>query len=541
MTWPAGAAESLYRQGSIPLAMMLEVITPATGEGVAGSVPGWFATSDANLDSFAHILIRDGYRVNLGSAAVIPVSWQYVEGAWSLFVQIPEGRRSAGRLYGALAVKALRRGAMVRLSVGRIGSNRTEYLPLKLGRIYAVRSAGHPRTYRVEVWDIQTAFRSRMTATSVFSQERAKLFYGTAGAQDNLAGLTYHPGAGFLTIDGDVADRFTFESGAAGAIRVTSNAHGDFFLTYTATSAPSTISGLSASGQFGTTANTAHAGQSCDAACLLQGHPIDILHKILVSTGDGTNGPFDKYPRSWGLAVPRELVSESSFNQAKRILSVSGGNYDFSVIIEAEQADPSTFLSQIFGPAGIWLCVRQGQIICRVGRDMHTAGLQRQPEDLFDGDLLEVPVVHWYPTDQPQTYFRVVIQNDGAVLGFSRSSTSTLPVKEELVYNLLNVFRGKSTAHIERIRDDIEARLGPWAHMLPEYVDVTLRGLRSYAPGDVVSFTSSEAFGRLDGTRDGYRNRPVMVIRSAMDVNSNSTKLTLATLPIDLQEDGGAT
>ena len=98
---------------------------------------------------------------------------------------------------------------------------------------------------------------------------------------------------------------------------------------------------------------------------------------------------------------------------------------------------------------------------------------------------------------------------------------------------------------INHFRDDIctdiANRLGPWAHLLPEYVDVTLRGLRSYAPGDVVSFTCGEAFGRLDGTRDGYRNRPVMVIRSAMDVNSNSTKLTLATLPIDLQEDGGAT
>ncbi len=34
---------------------------------------------------------------------------------------------------------------------------------------------------------------------------------------------------------------------------------------------------------------------------------------------------------------------------------------------------------------------------------------------------------------------------------------------------------------------------------------------------------------------------PSMVIREAMDLNTNSTKLTLATLPISLQEDGGAT
>lgn len=537
MTWPSGVAESLYQTGSIPLALMLEVITPATGEGVAGSVPGWFATSDANLDSFAHILIRDGYRVNLGSAAVIPVSWQYVEGSWSLFIQIPEGRRRAGRLYGALAVKALRRGAMVRLSIGRLGRSRSEYHPLKLGRIYSVRSAGHPRTYRVEVWDIQTAFRSRMTATSVSSQQRAKLFYGTAGAQDDLAS-GYTVGAGSLTISGLVADRFTFESGGAGVVRVTSDAHGDFFLKYTSTSAPSTIGGLTASGQFGTTANPAHAGQSCDAVCLLEGHPIDILQKILTSTGDGTNGPFDKYPRSWGLAVPEELISESAFNQARRILKLSSGNYHWRLLIEAEQADPSTFLTQIFGPAGIWLCVRHGQIVVRVARDMHEAGLQRQPEDVYEGDLLEVPVVSWYPTDQPQTYFRALVINGGGD-AFTRSSTSTLPVKEEISYDLTAVF--ESVTNRDDIAIDIANRLGPWAHLLPEYIDVTLRGIRSYAPGDVVNFTCREAFGRLDGTRDGYRDRPVMVIRSAMDLNSNSTKLTLATLPIDLQEDGGAT
>ena len=112
-------------------------------------------------------------------------------------------------------------------------------------------------------------------------------------------------------------------------------------------------------------------------------------------------------------------------------------------------------------------------------------------------------------------------------------------MKEEVSYDLTTVFQ--SVTNRDTIAIDIANRLGPWAHMLPEYVEVVLRGLRSYAPGDVVSFTSSQAFGRLDGTRDGYRNRPVMVIRSAMDVNSNSTKLTLATLPIDLQEDGGAT
>jgi len=235
------------------------------------------------------------------------------------------------------------------------------------------------------------------------------------------------------------------------------------------------------------------------------------------------------------------MIDVASFNQAKRILSVTGGTYDFTLLVDAEQADPSAYIESVLRPAGIWFCVREGQIVCRVARDMHTAGTQRQQGNIFEQDLLAVPVVEWYPTDQPETYFRSLIQNSGTDVTFTRSSTSTLPVREEVVYNLLGVFNGAASAHITRVTDDLKGRVGPWAHMLPEYIDVHLRGLRSYAPGDIVAFTCGQAYGRLDGTRDGYNRRPVMVIREAMDLNTNSTKLTLATLPISLQEDGGAT
>ena len=528
------------RTGSYPLVLKLEIVPPATGEGIAGSVPGWYATSLAESGSFATILIRKGYDVKLGSSAIVPVSWQYVEGAWSMTVQIPEGRRQAGRNYSQLASMALRRGAMVKLSIGKQDGTGFTYKPLKLGRIYSVKSAGHPRTYRVEVWDIHTAFRSRMTATSQTTQQRAKLFYGTAGAAYAVATSGYTVGASTININDTAADRFTFESGGAGVARVTSNSVGDFLIKYTGIGVTS-LTGVVSSGSFGTTAGAANVGNAVVAVCLLEGHPVDILHKILTSTGLGTNGDFDKYPRSWGLGVPTEMIDVASFDQAKRILSVTGGDYDFTLLVDAEQVDPSAFIESILKPAGIWFCVREGQIVCRVARDMHTAGLQRQRDDIHDNDLLAVPVVEWYPTDQPETYFRALIQNSGSDVTFSRASTSTLPVREEVVYNLAGVFNGAASAHITRVTNDLKARLSPWAHMLPEYIDVHLRGLRSYAPGDIVAFTCGQAYGRLDGTQNGYNRRPVMVIREAMDLNTNSTKLTLATLPISLQEDGGAT
>ena len=539
MSWPLYFRDTLIT-GSYPLALRLEIIPPATGEGIAGTVPGWYAASTGEADSYATILIRNGYRVNLGSSAIVPVSWQYVEGAWSLTVQVPEGRRRNGRNYSALASMALRRGAMVRLSIGRVGQSASEFRSLKLGRIYSVKTAGHPRTYRVEVWDIHTAFRSRMTATSVTSQQRAKLFYGTAGATYAVATSGYTVGASIININDTAADRFTLESGGAGVARVTSNSSGDFLIKYTGIGATS-LTGVVSSGSFGTTAADASIGNAVVAVCLLEGHPVDILHKILTSTGLGTNGDFDVYPRSWGLGVPAEMIDAASFNQAKRILSVTGGTYDFTLLVDAEQADPSAYIESVLRPAGIWFCVREGQIVCRVARDMHTAGTQRQQGNIFEQDLLGVPVVEWYPTDQPETYFRSLIQDSGTDVTFTRASTSTLPVREEVVYNLLGVFNGATSAHITRVTDDLKDRVGPWAHMLPEYIDVHLRGLRSYAPGDIVAFTCGQAYGRLDGTRDGYNRRPVMVIREAMDLNTNSTKLTLATLPISLQEDGGAT
>ena len=128
--------------------------------------------------------------------------------------------------------------------------------------------------------------------------------------------------------------------------------------------------------------------------------------------------------------MPRELVSESSFNQARILQSVSGGYHDWSVMIEqSRQTHRRSCRRSSTQPASGCACVKVRSSAV-LARDMHKAGLQRQPEDLFDGDLLEVPVVHWYPTDQPQTYFSVVINGGGDA--FTRSSTSTLPVKEEV-------------------------------------------------------------------------------------------------------------
>jgi len=43
--------------------------------------------------------------------------------------------------------------------------------------------------------------------------------------------------------------------------------------------------------------------------------------------------------------------------------------------------------------------------------------------------------------------------------------------------------------------------------------------------------------GRLTLTRYGEENRLVMVVREEIDLSENATRLTLATLPINVSED----
>ena len=74
---------------------------------------------------------------------------------------------------------------------------------------------------------------------------------------------------------------------------------------------------------------------------------------------------------------------------------------------------------------------------------------------------------------------------------------------------------------------------------MPEYLTVRLVGIRSYAPGDVLLVTLPSIAGRLDGTRQGYNERPCMVVRESMDLATNTTTLTLAALPTELSEDSG--
>ena len=164
MTWPSQFRELLYSGGIVHQALILECIMPANGEGVGLSE--WFASTDPSLSSYARLLQRSGYEPRLGSTGVNIQSWSPIEGGWSCTVKVNDGLvagETKTRPALGFAAKALRKGAMLRLSIGEVGYARSEYQPLKIGRINQVQNDGHPNLFRIDVWDLTTAIRTRLS------------------------------------------------------------------------------------------------------------------------------------------------------------------------------------------------------------------------------------------------------------------------------------------------------------------------------------------------------------------------------------------
>lgn len=542
MAWTSDFRQRLRE--TFPIGLVLEVVRPFNGEGVG--LDGWFAASDPALGAQAALLLTPAPR--LGSSGIRPQDWAYQEGAWSVTLAVPDGPivlpgvGSISRPTLQYARRGLKRGALVRLLIGEAGTARGDYQPLKLGRINRVTSRA-PGMLEVEVWDISTALRSRLSSTGASADERARLFYGSVGQQDTLT-TKYNVGDASVTISGSVTDRFLLETGGRGAVKVVGDST-TFYLSYTAATG-STISGLSASGEFGTTASNASdyepgpvpppaSGNLVSSTALLEGHPLAILRSVLTSTGDGTNGGLDLYPRPWGMGLPAELLDVGEWLAARNILTPASGANAWRILVEEEVEDPAAWITSVWNPSGIWLAVREGQIVPRIARDPNTATVlisgSVTDQDLVAGDP---PYVEWYPQDVPVCYHRSIV-NDGASSASNISNVVTLPAYEELTHDTST--SSVSLSNAGAIRTEVSERLAPWDHLCPEYATLVLQGIRSYAPGDILLVTLSELGGRLDGTVGGYAERPCMVVRESIDLAQNRTQITVAALPTSYLED----
>lgn len=88
-------------------------------------------------------------------------------------------------------------------------------------------------------------------------------------------------------------------------------------------------------GQLGSVAAAHTSGTDVVNLVVLAGNPLTIALQILLSTGDGTNGPYDVLPACAGLAIPQQYVNVARFEN-QRDTWVNAWNFLF------EESDPIT-------------------------------------------------------------------------------------------------------------------------------------------------------------------------------------------------------
>ncbi len=517
MTWSPDFALKMGSQASSPV-FLLHVLKWS-------GTPGrqFYACSSAGYGVPEVI----GMEVSVSGSSISLGDWRYTHGTCSIQI--------TAESISDLAYSAVR-GSIAILKAGFPGYSVEQFEPVFMGRVENITGAG--RDWVLSLWDGTSILQSRLAVgASSYVDGRDRVFYNV-GSGDFKTTLT----ANYIVSSSSaltVSDSSIFEkldgAGTTGAVVIDNGSDDPFYMTYTGISG-SDLTGISTSDRFHTERKNSLAGSTVYNASYLEGPPKTIFLRMLLS-GSGTSTLYDKYPDSWGWALPRDLVDVNDVENVTATLlgALSSGDYDLEYSHYVEVSDSWEWLLTFFSTMGLIPVLRQGLITLRPIQDPNDP-LMGSEAHITDLDIEAVEEWAAYHPDIPAEYQRVTVYtntHDPSVSATSYPTTfapaQSLPLADKIGY-LANdkVFQNQG-----QIGPEIKSRVGLWGPKLPELVTIRCAGLRlaGLAPTDVVHVTTSAIFGgRTNSTRDGYINQPCMVLSCSPSFRDGYTVLSLAAI-----------
>lgn len=486
------------------------------------SIPGvglsWTIASHPGYAYDDACFIAPGVRV--GGARIVPGSWNYSHGGFSVPV--------SGSLTNLL--QKVTRGSIAVLMVGAAGWRNEQFQPVAIGVLSQIQ--GKPPAWTLEFWDFMTTLRSRITTTST----SLPLFFNVG----QTTTLTSNYTGGGTTLN--VADSSIFEKDSDntfGIVKVEPTTGGGppFYLGWSAKPTGTTLT-VAAVAKLGTTAVNANSGDVLTHCAYIQDSPADIVRKLLVSTGAATNGTYDTLPDDWGYALSEELIDHSDMDEWKNhvILDSTPAVYDWEVLVEEPQENGLQWLQGLLADAGIWMVTRQGQISIRAAQDPVVSSSNSPrfaPTDFgfIKDEHIEV-VEDWQAFDS-NVAFEAATSNvvtDSSSSGFAELTLATLPGVEAVDHDISDrVFSNEAA-----IQAGDRARLGPWDLRVPERLVLRCSPWTQaqLVPGDLVYVTSQKVYGRWDVPDEFYSLRPAMVTDVHPDWSGATVRLGMSVPPL---------
>lgn len=401
------------------------------------------------------------------------------------------------------------RGTVVEVRVTIPGDDpATEYYRVWIGRLQNISSTGQyggRTSYQLTAYGVQSLMQTRRMQTGTLSGTAAallgesRIFAGAGNVETYITPLGYTVGytVGDANLNVNDTTDFVRETGGSGVIELDDGTN-VFYLTYTGKTG-TTFTGLSATGQFGTTAaNMAAGGTSIVRHIVyLTGHPLDILRRVLQSTGVGTNGTWDDYPGLWGLGIPDELFDDTDIGDWKT--DVVDSTVVYHLLIRESKENAWSWLSEWLARAGIAVVLFEGRISVRCAQDIADASPIQGAWGPVDAAIVSA---RWSLHDGRQPYEYVTLRADAdedPIFNPLSSSVGsmlyTTPGGTWLEVPLWDLSYGM-TGVTDR-ENDVEARRWHWSCGIPERVDLTIahRAPAQLCIGDIVPMTTAAVFG----------------------------------------------
>ena len=343
------------------------------------------------------------------------------------------------------------------------------------------------------------------------------------------------------TLSVDELSHFEFETGQAGILRVVNTSNEEFYFSFNSKSASS------GAGTLNITAGTIYpslqasisplpVGSKVYAAALLKGFGGDILGKIILSTGTGTNGPLDTLPANWsvGGSFDQSLVDYQDIQNQKQLIKArsSADAYQWNYPLLGSMSSGLRDFINIAALAGQWPVWRQDSLSWRgcvdpLGPPYMGYSVFPTTPQITDNDIIEVVSHDFYSADASHIVANSTIQhsqqsstqveavgNNGMVAGKINSvpMLSYQNRDNRFLYDYSPYTSGGRASRANLANGDLD-RMGCWDYWPHEKMVLKLPLIfATLTAGDLISITSNFLYGMDAGIGETYQQRPAMVI-----------------------------
>ena len=435
-----------------------------------------------------------------------PVTWASTVGSCSVDI--------AGEI--RTLERHITRGTVVRVLCGFVGWQYSDFEVVTWGMVWDRVGSGVSHT--LEIRDPISALQNRM---STLPPEGFN-------TNEHTTTLSANYTVGNATITVGATSSFEYDTTTPiGVIKIAS-----FYLTYTGQTA-TTFTGVSAAGQFGTTAANAAAGDTVTEAVILRGHPLEVALRLLLSRGVTGNSSYDHYPEKWGWGIHQQLIDIDDVEDWRdNVVKVASGSYQWDVIIEGRWDNPGSSLVGLLQSAGLYATIRQGKLTIRGGKNPVMSSTPPYLADyaIDDDDI----VADWSGITSSMcdpnhaTEYRFArFSTNATTLETDEGATGTLPSERSYTYDCSDIVFSNESA----VRTEMSDRLSTCVLRVPNAVRLRLAGMRfaALAPGDVIALRTERISGRIDYTADG--GRLCLVTQVSPDWSKNIVDITLNSYP----------